>query len=320
MLAHVRALVTATGLPVNADFGNGFADEPDAVARNVGLCVETGVAGLSIEDSTGDRERPLYDEELAADRIAAARAAIDAAGGDVVLTGRAEGFLVGQPDLDAVIRRLRAYAAAGADCLYAPGLSSRAQIAAVVDAVAPKPVNVLALPAAGLTVADLAALGVRRISVEAGSPAWRGGRSSAPRARSSRTDASTLSPTPCRTRSSTGSSAPRCGPAIELRQAVAARPREAEAASAISAMVRPMLIDAVAAGDGAFRTCTMPLGLDDAEVVARGRRWARPPARARRRRRGTTSSSRSSGTSLRSAATNARFQNERYISPSPVRQ
>ena len=165
MLAHVRAIVTATGLPVNADFGDGFAVEPDGVAESVGLCIETGVAGLSIEDSTGDRARPLYDEELAANRIAAARAAIDAAGGDVILTGRAEGFLVGQPDLDAVIRRLRAYAAAGADCLYAPGLSSRSQIAAVVDAVAPKPVNVLALPAAGLTVPDLAALGVRRISL-----------------------------------------------------------------------------------------------------------------------------------------------------------
>jgi len=165
MLAHVRSIVTATGLPVNADFGDGFAVEPDGVAESVGLCIETGVAGLSIEDSTGDRARPLYDEELAANRIAAARAAIDAAGGDVILTGRAEGFLVGQPDLDAVIRRLRAYAAAGADCLYAPGLSSRSQIAAVVDAVAPKPVNVLALPAAGLTVPDLAALGVRRISL-----------------------------------------------------------------------------------------------------------------------------------------------------------
>ena len=165
MLAHVRSIVEATGLPVNADFGDGFAVEPDGVAESVGLCIETGVAGLSIEDSTGDRARPLYDEELAANRIAAARAAIDAAGGDVILTGRAEGFLVGQPDLDAVIRRLRAYAAAGADCLYAPGLSSRSQIAAVVDAVAPKPVNVLALPAAGLTVPDLAALGVRRISL-----------------------------------------------------------------------------------------------------------------------------------------------------------
>ena len=165
MLAHVRSIVTATGLPVNADFGDGFAVEPDGVAESVGLCIETGVAGLSIEDSTGDRARPLYDEELAANRIAAARAAIDAAGGDVILTGRAEGFLVGQPDLDAVIRRLRAYAAAGADCLYAPGLSSRSQIAAVVDAVAPKPVNVLALPAAGLTVPDLAALGVRAISL-----------------------------------------------------------------------------------------------------------------------------------------------------------
>ena len=164
MLAHLRELVEATDLPVNADFENGYAHEPDGVAESVRLCVETGVAGLSIEDSTGDKDKPLYDLDLAVARIKAARAAIDKAGGDVMLVGRAECFLVGRPDLDETIRRLKAYAAAGADCLYAPGIRTREQIAAVVAAVAPKPVNVL-IGAPGHTVADLAALGVRRISV-----------------------------------------------------------------------------------------------------------------------------------------------------------
>jgi 2-methylisocitrate lyase-like PEP mutase family enzyme len=168
MLAHIEAMVGATDLPVNADFGQGFADDPDEVAHNVRLCVATGVAGLSIEDATGDRARPLYDPDLAARRVRAARTAIDEAGGDVVLTGRAEGFVHGEPDLDAAIRRLRAYADAGADCLFAPGLTTREQIAAVVTAVAPKPVNVLVPPSAGLTVKDLAALGVRRLSVGSG--------------------------------------------------------------------------------------------------------------------------------------------------------
>ncbi len=168
MLAHIEAMVGATDLPVNADFGQGFADDPDEVAHNVRLCVATGVAGLSIEDATGDRARPLYDPDLAARRVRAARTAIDEAGGDVVLTGRAEGFVHGEPDLDAAIRRLRAYADAGADCLFAPGLTTREQIAAVVAAVAPKPVNVLVPPSAGLTVKDLAALGVRRLSVGSG--------------------------------------------------------------------------------------------------------------------------------------------------------
>jgi 2-methylisocitrate lyase-like PEP mutase family enzyme len=165
MLAHITEIVAATDVPVNADFEGGYADEPDGVAESVRLCVATGVAGLSIEDSTGDKAKPLYDLDLAVNRIKAARAAIDKAGGDVLLTGRAECFLVGRPDLDEAIRRLQAYAAAGADCLYAPGIRSREQIAAVVKAVAPKPVNLLMPGALGLTVDDAAGLGVRRISV-----------------------------------------------------------------------------------------------------------------------------------------------------------
>jgi len=168
MLAHIEAMVASTELPVNADFGLGFADDPDEMADNVRLCVATGVAGLSIEDATGDPSRPLYDLDLAVQRIRAARAAIDESAGDVVLTGRAEGLGRGEPDLDTIIRRLRAYAEAGADCLFAPGLSTREQIAAVVGAVAPKPVNVLVPPAAGLGVQDLARLGVRRLSVGSG--------------------------------------------------------------------------------------------------------------------------------------------------------
>ena len=164
MLAHLRELVEVTDLPVNADFENGYAHEPEGVAESVRLCVATGVAGLSIEDSTGDKEKPLYELDLAVARIKAARAAIDKAGGDVMLVGRAECFLVGRPDLDETTRRLKAYSAAGADCLYAPGIRTREQIAAVVAAAAPKPVNVL-ISAPGHTVADLAALGVRRISV-----------------------------------------------------------------------------------------------------------------------------------------------------------
>jgi 2-methylisocitrate lyase-like PEP mutase family enzyme len=165
VLAHLRELVEATDLPVNADFESGFADDPKGVAESVRLCVDTGVAGLSIEDATGDKAKPLYDVAQAVERMAAARRAIDAAGGDVLLVGRAECFLKGLPDLDETIRRLQAYAQAGADCLYAPGLKSRAQIEAVVQALAPKPVNVLMSSPAGLTVGDLAAMGVRRISV-----------------------------------------------------------------------------------------------------------------------------------------------------------
>ncbi len=164
-LAHIAELSAAVDLPVNADFEGGFADQPEGVAESVRLCVETGVSGLSIEDFTGDRANPLYDMDLAVARIAAARAAIDKAGGDVLLTGRSEGFIRGRPDLDETIRRLRAYAQAGADCLYAPGISTREQIAAVVQAVAPKPVNLLMGAPSALIVQDCAGLGVRRISV-----------------------------------------------------------------------------------------------------------------------------------------------------------
>jgi 2-methylisocitrate lyase-like PEP mutase family enzyme len=165
MLEHLRELCAATDVPVNADFEGGYAHEPDKVAENVRLCIGTGVAGLSIEDSTGGKAKPLYDLDAAVARIRAARSAIDKAGGDVVFTGRAECFLVGRPDLDETIARLKAYAAAGADCLYAPGIRTREQIDAVVKAVAPKPVNLLMPANLGLTVADAAALGVRRISV-----------------------------------------------------------------------------------------------------------------------------------------------------------
>lgn len=169
MLEHIRAIVEATDVPVNADFEGGYAHSPEGVAESVRMCVATGVAGLSIEDSTGDNEEPLYELEHAVARIRAARAAIDEAseemGGKVVLTGRSEGFLVGRPDLDATLRRLKAYAEAGADCLYAPGVRSREAIAAIVQAVAPKPVNVLMGAPSDLTVADLTALGARRVSV-----------------------------------------------------------------------------------------------------------------------------------------------------------
>ena len=165
MLAHIRTIVEATDAPVNADFESGYAHEPEGVAANVRLCVATGVAGLSIEDATGDAARPLYELPLAVDRIRAARAAIDQAGADVVLTARCEYWVVGRPHLDDALGRLRAYAAAGADCLYAPGIAAREEIAAVVEAVAPKPVNVLMNRAIGFTVNDLAGLGVRRISL-----------------------------------------------------------------------------------------------------------------------------------------------------------
>jgi 2-methylisocitrate lyase-like PEP mutase family enzyme len=165
VLVHLREIVGATSLPLNADFEAGYAADALGVARNVRLALDTGVAGLSIEDSTGNPEAPLRDIATAVERIRAARAAIDAAGGDTLLVGRAENFIVGRPDLDDAIRRLQAYAEAGADCLYAPGITTREQIAAVVQAVAPKPVNLLVGYASELTVADLAALGVRRISV-----------------------------------------------------------------------------------------------------------------------------------------------------------
>ena len=165
MLAHIAELAAATDLPVNADFEGGYAHDPAGVAESVRLCVETGVAGLSIEDSTGDQDKPLYELAQSAARMRAARAAIDKAGGEVVLTGRTECFLVGRPDLDEAIKRLRAYSEAGADCLYAPGIRTREQIEAVVKAVAPKPVNLLMSSASGLTLKDIAAMGVRRISV-----------------------------------------------------------------------------------------------------------------------------------------------------------
>jgi 2-methylisocitrate lyase-like PEP mutase family enzyme len=165
MLAHIRMVVEASDVPVNADFESGYADDPEPLADNVRRCVDTGVAGLSIEDSTGDASTPLYSFALAVARVRAARDAIDRAGGDVLLVGRTEGFIAGVPDLDEAIRRLKAYAAAGADCLYAPGIRTREQIAAVVGAVAPKPVNLLIGGAMGLTVQDAADLGVRRISV-----------------------------------------------------------------------------------------------------------------------------------------------------------
>ena len=176
VLDYLRSLVAATDLPVNADFEHGFADDAAGVARNVALAVDTGVAGLSIEDSTGRPDAPLLPRDEAVQRVRAARAAIDASGQDVLLIGRAENFFVGRPDLDDAIGRLRAYAEAGADCLYAPGIHTPEQIAAVVAAVAPKPVNVLVGSASTLTMADLAALGVRRVSVGGGlaRAAWGG--------------------------------------------------------------------------------------------------------------------------------------------------
>ena len=165
ILEHLREIVAATDLPVNADFESGFAADPQGVYESVRLAIETGVAGLSIEDSTGDAAEPLHDVAVAVARLRAARRAIDDAGGDTLLVGRAENFFVGRPDLDDTLARLKAYAAAGADCLYAPGLRSREQIAAAVAAVAPKPVNLLVGSASELTLKDIAALGVRRVSV-----------------------------------------------------------------------------------------------------------------------------------------------------------
>ncbi len=163
-LAHLTALCGAVDLPINADFEGGFAHEAEKVGVNVARAVKTGVAGLSIEDSTGDKAKPLYERGLAIERIKAARAAIDADNSDVLLTGRCEAFLWGQPDLKLVIDRLTAYAEAGADCLYAPGIKTKDEITAVVKAVHPKPVNLL-IGASGLSVKEAEDLGVRRISV-----------------------------------------------------------------------------------------------------------------------------------------------------------
>lgn len=163
-LAHLRAVAEAVSVPVNADFEGGYAVEPDEVGEHVALAAITGIAGLSIEDSSGDPDEPLLDLDLSVARIAAARQAIDASGTGIVLTGRSEGFVVGRPDLDETLRRLRAYAEAGADCLYAPRLTEADQVRAVVEAVAPKPVNLL-INSPFMTVAEASALGVRRISV-----------------------------------------------------------------------------------------------------------------------------------------------------------
>ncbi len=163
VLAHYREIAETADVPVNADFENGYADAAEDVAANVKLCMETGVAGLSIEDYCGDDSAPLYPFELAVERVRAARGAIGDSG--VLLTGRSEGFIHGLPDLAETVRRLQAYAEAGADCLYAPGIKTREEIETVVKAVAPKPVNLLMAWALGFTVDDIAAMGVRRISV-----------------------------------------------------------------------------------------------------------------------------------------------------------
>jgi 2-methylisocitrate lyase-like PEP mutase family enzyme len=165
VLEHLREMVGATSLPVNADFEGGYADDPEGVARNVKRAIETGIAGVSIEDSTGNADAPLRDIATSVARMRAARKAVDESGADVMLIGRAENFIVGRPDLDDAIQRLKAYSEAGADCLYAPGIKTREQIAAVVRAVAPKPVNLLIGFPTELTLHDAQELGVRRISV-----------------------------------------------------------------------------------------------------------------------------------------------------------
>jgi 2-methylisocitrate lyase-like PEP mutase family enzyme len=166
MLQHVAEIVNAVELPVNADFQSGYARDPDEVAESFRLCMTTGVAGISIEDATDDPAVPLFDLSLAVERVRAARAAVDAAGGNVVLTARAECYLVGHPDpFKESVRRLRAYAKAGADVLYAPGISDCTEIEQIVEELAPKPVNILMSRSNGLTLADLAQMGVRRVSV-----------------------------------------------------------------------------------------------------------------------------------------------------------
>ncbi len=166
MLAHIKALAETSDVPMNADFGNGFADDPESLAENVRLCVSTGVAGLSIEDFTGDPAKPLYDIDLAVERVRAARDAIEATDRDVILVARSEAYRLRHPDAaKEAMRRLELFAEAGADCLYAPGVRSRAEILALVNAVAPKPINLLIGEPIGLSVSDIAALGVRRISV-----------------------------------------------------------------------------------------------------------------------------------------------------------
>jgi methylisocitrate lyase len=163
-LAHLLAIADVVPVPVNADFEGGFAVAPNDVAENVKRAAQTGVAGLSIEDSTGDRAAPLYDFELAVERVGAARRALDESGTGVLLTARSEGFIVGRPDIDETLRRLVAFAEAGADCLYAPGIRSTEHIRAVIESVAPKPVNIL-VSSDFTTVDELTRLGARRISV-----------------------------------------------------------------------------------------------------------------------------------------------------------
>src|SRR6266481_268408 len=163
MLAHIKELVEATDIPVNADFENGYADDPNSCAENARLCAETGVAGLSLEDAADRKESPLYDVDLAVERVHAVREALHDTG--VLLVGRAEGFLVGRENIDQVIKRLVAYSEAGADCLYAPGFKERDQIKAIVECVAPKPSNILIGGAIGLTMRDAESLGARRVSV-----------------------------------------------------------------------------------------------------------------------------------------------------------
>jgi 2-methylisocitrate lyase-like PEP mutase family enzyme len=165
VLAHLRELSNATDVPLSADFEGGFANDPDGVAESVRLCCETGVAGLSIEDSTGNPDNPLYDFDLAVARVRATRAAIDKAGGDVLFTARTEGFVRNRPDLAETIRRLKAFADAGADCLFAPGIKTQEEIEAVVAAVKPKPVNFLMAAAMPFSASELEKLGVRRISL-----------------------------------------------------------------------------------------------------------------------------------------------------------
>jgi 2-methylisocitrate lyase-like PEP mutase family enzyme len=177
MLRHIAEIVAAVDLPVNADFRDGYAHDPEPLAENVRLCVQTGVAGLSIEDSKRDPAEPLYEFGLAVERIRAARAAIDETGADVMLVARAECFLTGHPDpLREAIRRIQAFSEAGADVLYAPGPAKRDDIRAIVEAVAPKPVNLLAIANLGMTLDEAAELGVRRISVGSGlaRAAWTG--------------------------------------------------------------------------------------------------------------------------------------------------
>jgi 2-methylisocitrate lyase-like PEP mutase family enzyme len=165
VLSHLRTLAAVTDLPLNADFESGYAPDPEGVAESVRMAIATGIAGLSIEDATGNASGPLRTIEDSVARLRAARAAIDEAGSGTLLVGRAENFLHGRPDIGDTIVRLRAYAAAGADCLYAPGIRTREQIAVVVAAVAPKPVNLLIGAESEFTLKDVAAMGVRRVSV-----------------------------------------------------------------------------------------------------------------------------------------------------------